>query len=169
MRDAIAASKKPILISHGGCAAVHAHPRNKDDETLRQLAVRGGYFGVYLMPYLSASPNVPTKEDVLNHLDHALDVCGADHVGIGSDGGIQSFQLNDEQRKSFLEDMAQRKAAGIAAPEEDRFPYVPELNSDMRMRDIAEGLRKRGKPWNVVERVVGANFHRTIGEIWSET
>jgi len=166
--DAIAASSKPILISHGGCAAVHVHPRNKDDETLRKLAARGGYFGVYLMPYLSASPAVPTEEDVLRHIEHGLDVCGSDHVGIGSDGEIAAFELTEEQRKVFLDDMAHRKQAGIAAPEEDRFPYVPELNSPLKMEKIAEGLRKRGHPWSVVEKVLGSNFQRTIGEIWGE-
>jgi membrane dipeptidase len=166
MRDAIAASKKPILITHGGCAAIHAHPRNKDDETLRQLVARGGYFGIYLMPYLSASPNVPTKEDLLNHLDHAIKICGADHVGIGSDGSIQSLELTDEQRKSFAEDMAQRQKAGIAAPEEDRLPYVPELKSNLRMREIAEGLQKRNVPWTTIEKVLGQNFQRAISEIW---
>ena len=132
-------SAKPILISHGGCAAVHAHPRNKDDETLRKLAARGGYFGVFLMPYLSASPAVPTEDDVLRHIEHALDVCGADHVGIGSDGEIATFSLTEEQRKAFLEDMAHRKQAGIAAPEEDRFPYVPELK-----HKPAHGKDRRG-------------------------
>ncbi|HXN64294.1 MAG TPA: membrane dipeptidase [Candidatus Acidoferrales bacterium] len=167
--DAIDASAKPILISHGGCDAVHAHPRNKDDESLRKLATRGGYFGVFLMPYLSASPAVPTEEDVLRHVEHALDVCGADHVGIGSDGEIATFSLTEEQRKAFEEDMAQRKRAGIAAPEEDRFPYVPDLSTNLRMEKIAAGLRKRGQPWPVVEKVLGANFHRTIGEIWGTT
>ena len=167
--DAIDESAKPILISHGGCAAVHAHLRNKDDETLRKLAARGGYFGVFLMPYLSASPAVPTEDDVLRHIEHALDVCGADHVGIGSDGEIATFTLTDEQRKAFLEDMAHRKQAGIAAPEEDRFPYVPDLSTNLRMEKIAAGLSKRGQPWTVVEKVLGANFQRTIGEIWGTT
>ncbi len=167
IREAIVASKKPVLISHAGCAALHAHPRNKDDETMRQLANRGGYFGVYLMPYLSASPIVPTKGDVLNHIEHALKICGEDHVGIGSDGSIPSLELTDDQRKAFQQDMAQRKKSGIAAPEEDRLPYVPELSSCLRMREIAEGLRAHSIPWTTVEKVLGANFHRTISDIWS--
>src|SRR5262249_51843405 len=87
--EGIAQSAKPVLISHAGCAAVYAHPRNKPDEILKSLADHGGYFGIYLMPYLVASPTVPTREHVLDHLLHAINVCGADHVGIGSDGGIQ--------------------------------------------------------------------------------
>ncbi|HUL16383.1 MAG TPA: membrane dipeptidase, partial [Terriglobales bacterium] len=46
--DAIENSKKPVLITHAGCAAVYAHPRNKPDDILKALADRGGYFGVYL-------------------------------------------------------------------------------------------------------------------------
>src|SRR5450755_3785163 len=80
--EAIEASATPVLITHSGCAAVYAHPRNKPDEILKALADRGGYFGVYLMPYLVASPTVPTREHVLDHLVHAINVCGADHVGI---------------------------------------------------------------------------------------
>ena len=89
--EAIAASSKPVLISHSGCAAVYAHPRNKPDEILRSLADRGGYFGVYLMPYLVASPTVPTRQHVLDHLVHAIDVCGADHVGIGSTAPLRKL------------------------------------------------------------------------------
>ncbi len=70
--DGIAQSAKPVLITHSGCAAVYAHPRNKPDEILKALADRGGYFGVYLMPYVVASPTVPTRE-------HVLRSCGARH------------------------------------------------------------------------------------------
>jgi hypothetical protein len=62
--------------------------KRKPDEILQSLAARGGYFDLYLMPYLLASPTVPTREHVLDHLLHAINVCGADHVGIASDGSI---------------------------------------------------------------------------------
>jgi len=80
--DGIAESKKPVLITHSGCAAVYAHPRSKPDEILKALADRGGYFGVYLMPYVVASPTVPTREHVIDHVVHAINVCGADHVAL---------------------------------------------------------------------------------------
>ena len=164
--DAIAASSKPVLISHSGCAAVSAHPRNKPDEVLRSLADRGGYFGVYLMPYLVASPTLPTREHVLAHLLHAINVCGADHVGIGSDGSIEAVHLTDDQKKAFDADIARRKKLGIGAPGEDRYPYVPDVNGPGHMELIASELQKRGQPGSVVEKVLGANFYRIIGEIW---
>ena len=164
--EAIAQSAKPVLISHSGCAAVYAHPRSKPDEILKALADRGGYFGVYLMPYLVASPTVPTREHVLDHLVHAIKVCGADHVGIGSDSAIQKTVLTAEQKAAFDKDIARRKQLGIGAPGEDRYPYVPDLNGPDHMEVIAAELAKRGQPAAVIEKVLGANFARVIGEIW---
>jgi membrane dipeptidase len=164
--EAISASSKPVLISHSGCAAVYSHPRNKPDEILKSLADRGGYFGVYLMPYLVASPTVPTRQHVLDHLVHAINVCGADHVGIGSDGSIQAVVLTNAQKAEFDADIARRKKLGIGAPGEDRYPYVPDLNGPDHMQIIAEELAQCGQPLSVVEKVLGANFQRVLGEIW---
>jgi membrane dipeptidase len=167
--EAIAASKRPVLISHSGCASIYAHPRNKPDEVMKALAEKGGYFGVYLMPYLVASPTVPTREHVINHVLGAINVCGADHVGIGSDGSIEAVTLTAEQKKAFDEDIARRKKLGIGAPGEDRYPYVPDLNGPDHMEMIAAELQKRGQPSSVIEKVLGANFQRIIGEIWGTT
>jgi len=164
--EAIAASKKPVLVSHSGCASIYAHPRNKPDEVMKALADKGGYFGVYLMPYLVASPTAPTREHVINHVLGALNVCGADHVGIGSDGSIQAVKLTPEQQKQFDEDIARRKKLGIGAPGEDRYPYVPDLTGPDHMEAIAAELQKRGQPSAVIEKMLGANFQRIIGEIW---
>ena len=164
--EGIARSTKPVLISHSGCAAVYPHPRNKPDEILKALADRGGYFGVYLMPYLVASPTVPTRQHVLDHVVHAVNACGSDHVGIGSDGAIQKTVLTPEQKDAFDKDIARRKQLGIGAPGEDRYPYVPDLNGPDHMQVIADELARRGQPSPVIEKVLGANFQRVIREIW---
>jgi membrane dipeptidase len=39
--DGIAASKKPVLITHAGCRAVYMHPRSKEDRELKALAEKG--------------------------------------------------------------------------------------------------------------------------------
>jgi membrane dipeptidase len=106
------------------------------------------------MPYLVASPTAPTREHVLNRVIHAINVCGADHVGIGSDGSIQKTILTAEQKAAFDQDIARRKKLGIGAPGEDRYPYVPDLNGP------------DGQPAQVIEKILGANFQGVIGEIW---
>jgi membrane dipeptidase len=164
--EAVVTSRKPVLITHSGCAAVYAHPRNKPDEILKAVADRGGYLGIFLMPYLAPSPRVPTREDVLAHLLHAINVCGADHVGIGSDGGIEKVVLTPSQKADFNRDMARRQVLGIAAPGEDRYPYLPDLNGPDHMEIIAAELAKRGQPDSTIEKVLGANFHRALGDTW---
>ncbi len=165
--DAIAASSKPVIVSHAGCAAIHAHPRNKTDDQLRALARKGGVVGIYDLPYLRASPKQPTLEDYMEHMEHALNVAGEDHVGIGSDVSIQPFDTSPKGMAEFNVMREDRQKAGLAAPEEDRPTYVVGLNVMRRGEIIADQLLKRGHPARVAEKILGANFSRVLGEIWT--
>ena len=160
-------SAKPPIMTHAGCAAIHAHPRNKTDEQLRALADRGGVVGIFDLPYLTASPKQPTLEDYLEHLEHALRVAGEDHVGIGSDVGILPLDVSEKGMAELNKELEERRTAGLAAPEEDRPPYVVGLNTPRRIEVILDGLLKRGYPPGVVEKVVGANFARVFADIWT--
>ena len=164
--DGIEASTRPVSITHSGCNAVYRHPRNKDDATLRRLADRGGVVGIYLMPFLNeAGP--PTAEDVVAHIEHALSVCGEDHVGIGTDQGIVPLDVGGDFQQRFDEVSAMRSAAGIAAPREDTVPYVPELNHPRRLETIATMLAARGHASPVIEKILGDNFLRLFREVWA--
>ncbi len=120
--DALDASSRPVIASHSGCQALHAHPRNLSDEQLRALAANGGVVGiVFCVPFLSAaggaedarwrdSPGYrelagandtelflrrgeylqekaePLPLDVVvDHIAHAAEIAGVEHVGLGSD------------------------------------------------------------------------------------
>jgi membrane dipeptidase len=85
MAEAIAASKAPVAMRHTGCRALVDLPRNTRDNELKALADRGGVAGIYFMPFLRKSGQ-PHAEDLIHHLEHAVNVCGEDHVGIGTDG-----------------------------------------------------------------------------------
>lgn len=165
---AMAASGKLVAITHAGCSAVHPHLRNKTDEQLRALAEQGGVFGVYDLFYLAPAGVQPTLEHYIAHMTHALDVCGEDHVGIGSDTTFTAFALSDEDRAAWHAETARRVAAGVAAPEEDgRLPYTEGLNRPDRTLVIADALLKRGYPARVAEKVLGGNFVRLFSETWS--
>lgn len=165
--DGIAASAGPVAISHSGCAAVAAHPRSKRDEELRALAERGGVVGIYLMPFLSPG-RVPTAADVVAHIEHAVQVCGEDHVGIGSDLSVTPIDGSDAYWAAHREFVSGRVARGIAAPAEDPAILftVPELNSARRMERIADALAARGHSSGRIEKVLGANWVRLFGEVW---
>jgi membrane dipeptidase len=165
--DAIAASSKPVVMTHAGCAAVHPHPRNKTDEQLRALAAKGGVVGIYDLPYLAASPRQPTVDDYMAHMEHALKVVGEEHVGVGSDVSIDPFDTSPKGIAEFNKFEEQRQKSGLAAPEEDRPTYVVGLNIPRRIEVIADQLLKRGYPARTAEKVIGANFVRVFGEIWT--
>jgi membrane dipeptidase len=166
--EGIQASTAPVGITHTGCNAVARHPRSKDDEELRAAAEGGGVVGIYLMPFLTPG-RVPTAEDVVAHVEHALDVCGEDHVGIGSDLSITPIDGSDEYWSKHREFVSRRIAAGIAAPAEDPDVLftVPDLNSHRRMELIADALSARGHNDRVIEKVIGGNWVRLCGEVWS--
>jgi len=165
--DALAISKKPVIITHAGCSAVHAHPRNKTDEQLKALADKGGVMGIYDLPYLSASPKQPTVDDYMAHMERALKVMGEDHVGVGSDAGLQPFDTSPKGMAEFNKEEEQRQKSGLAAPEEDRPTYAIGLNIPRRIEVIADQLLKRGYSVRVTEKVIGGNFVRVFGEIWA--
>lgn len=164
--EVIALSKTPALITHAGCAAIHAHPRNKPDALLKAVAAKGGCVGIYDLPYLVASPKQPTLADYLAHLTHALGVCGEDHVGIGSDSGLEPFDLSPKGLEELHKALEHRQKTGVAAPEEDRPMYVIGLNLPRRSEVIADGLLKRGYSERVAEKVLGLNFTQAIARSW---
>ncbi len=166
--DGIAASRVPVAITHTGCNAVARHPRSKDDTELRALAEKGGVVGIYLMPFLTPG-RVPLRADVLDHIEHAIDVCGEDHVGIGSDLSTTPIDGSDEYWMRHREFVSARIARGVAAPAEDPdiLFTVQDLNTHRRMELIADGLAERGHPDARIEKVIGGNWVRLFGEIWA--
>lgn len=73
-----------VMVSHASCRAVYETPRNLADDQLRALADRGGVLGVMAHP-LVVDPARPTLDRFIDHIDHAIDVMGVEHVGLGSD------------------------------------------------------------------------------------
>jgi membrane dipeptidase len=167
---AIAASSRPPLITHSGCREVYRHPRSKEDRELKAMADKGGVLGIYLMPFLGGAPGpgqASTGEAVIRHLEHALKVCGVDHVGIGSDMSVSPIEESPEYLKAERAFAAGRKGRGIQAPDEDRPLYIPDLNQPRRLELIAARLAAKGHPSRLVEKVIGGNFHRVFKEIWT--
>ncbi len=165
--DAMAASCRPVIMSHAGCAAVHRHPRNKTDDQLRALADKGGVIGIYDLPYLAASPKQPAIADYMAHMEHALKMAGEDHVGIGSDVPIKPFDISQKGMAEFNKWEQERQKSGLAAPEEDRPVYVLGLNVPRKIEIIADHLLKRGYSAHAVEKVIGGNFVRVLKEAWT--
>jgi membrane dipeptidase len=166
----IAASTRPPLITHSGCREVYRHPRSKEDRELKAMADKGGVLGIYLMPFLGGAEGpkqASTADAVMRHVEHALKVCGEDHVGIGSDMSVSPIEETPEYVKAERAFADGRARRGYQAPDEDRPLYIPDLNQPRRLELIAERLAARGHAITVIEKVIGGNFSRAFKEIWT--
>jgi len=83
--DALKVSTAPVVVSHSSSKAVCFHDRGKTDELAKAVAGRGGFFGVVIVPGFIAESTEATLDDFARHVEHLVDVCGIDHVGIGTD------------------------------------------------------------------------------------
>ncbi len=166
--DGIAASTAPMAITHTGCRALVDLPRNTYDKDLKALADRGGVAGIYFMPFLRLSGQ-PHAEDLWRHLERAVDVCGEDHVGLGTDGPIGGALINEAFIAAAQKAHEERVRAGVAAPGEtgDVFTLIPEYNDPRRFKLLADDLSRRGWSSGRIEKILGKNFARLFTEVWS--
>lgn len=165
--DGIAASTKPPLITHSGCREVYRHPRSKEDRELKAMADKGGVLGIYFMPFIGPGSGAPTLDMLMRQIDYALNVCGVDHVGIGSDLSTAPIEETPDYLREAKAFVDSRAARGISAPDESRPLFIPELNHPRRIEGVARALATRGHPASVIEKVIGGNFHRALKDIWT--
>jgi len=166
--ESIALASQPMTISHTGCNSIYQHPRNNDDAELKAVANKGGVVGIYLMPFLEGGDGEITADVLLRHLEHAINVCGEDHVSIGSDQGVVPVNDGPEYPEMVRKDVERRMVAGISAPGEtpNRPPFIPELNSVRRMELIAWYMHRNGYSDGVIEKVMGRNLLNLYQIVW---
>jgi membrane dipeptidase len=170
--EAAQISKQPISINHTGCRALNDLPRNKTDEELARVASKGGFIGIYFMPFLNSTGHA-TAADVVAHIDHAVNVCGEDHVGIGTDGSTTAIDDLDAYKSVLAAEVAARRKAGVSAAGErpDTLPFVVDLRGVNQFRELAvrlarPGPSRRGYSTARIEKIMGQNFLRYAREVW---
>jgi len=160
MNEAIAFSRQPVIMSHGGCKAVYENPRTSTDKNIRALAEKGGVIGIFQI-----NPNLGPKErntldDYLNHIDHVANIAGVEHVGIGSDREHKIIPDTEGERRRLEAEMARVSDKKILWPF-----FLSELNHPRRMETIRDGLKKRGHTQHDIDKIMGSNFYRVFKDI----
>ncbi|WP_318987531.1 dipeptidase [Falsiroseomonas ponticola] len=90
MLEAASLSTTPVVATHACCHELRPHPRNLDAEQLRALRNCGGLIQITAVPSFLVAPGPDgharaTIRDYVDHVDHAVQRIGLDHVGLSSD------------------------------------------------------------------------------------
>ena len=110
--DALDISRVPIVCSHSSARALCDHPRNLTDDQMRALAAKGGVAQTTIYGGFLRRHGESTILDVLDHLEHAIEIMGIDHVGLGTDfdgdGGVRGLANSSELIHFTLQLLARR-------------------------------------------------------------
>jgi membrane dipeptidase len=131
----------PFSVTHAGCRAVCDHPRNLADWQLEALAECGGVLGMMAIAF-AVDRDAPTLSRWLDHFDHAVDVMGIEHVGLGADF-VDQAEPGRAAKSRFALD-------GFAGP--DDFPA------------LVAALRARGYDGRRLEAITSGNWLRVLRE-----
>ena len=98
--QALEISSMPIVCSHSSARALCDHQRNLTDDQMRALAQKGGVAQTTIYHGFLRQDGEATINDVIAHLEHAIEVMGIDHVGLGTDfdgdGGVKGLANSSE-------------------------------------------------------------------------
>ena len=110
--DALDISTCPIVCSHSSARALCDHPRNLTDDQMRALAAKGGVAQTTIYNGFLRQHGEATILDVISHLEHAIEIMGIDHVGLGTDfdgdGGVRGLANSSELIQFTLQLLARR-------------------------------------------------------------
>lgn len=160
--DAFEASRKPVLITHSNCRAlVPGHPRCKTDEAIKKMAASGGVMGITGVRMFVKVDEPTTIEHVLDHFDHVRKLVGVQHLGVGSDVDLDGYDKMTPAEQQRLR--ANYKGTYAFREKTD----IERLDHPKRMYDLTEGLIRRGYSDSDIELILGGNFRRVLGQIWT--
>jgi membrane dipeptidase len=153
--DALTQAGKPAVFSHSNCAAVHPHFRNLTDEQIRACAATGGLVGlsgssIYL------GDDAVRSETMFRHLDHVVQLVGAEHACLGLDVVFEVEPLNQFMRARPEEwpDAAQPDWPGVHYAQPGQ---LAELTALM----LSAGYGERA-----ARGILGENLMRVCGAVW---
>ena len=163
--DAIKYSEKGVSINHSMCEALHKnHPRAKTDRQLKCMSEKGGVIGIICLGYM-IGPKIgieTTFQTYLDHIEHAINVAGIDHVGLAADFAIQGIKSSGATKENwYLPRLKNFKPSyKVQWP-----PWILELDTSKRYLNVASGLKKRGYKYKEIEKILGLNWLRYYSDI----
>ena len=82
VRDVLALTDKPVIVSHTGLNGHCDSPRNISDDLMKAIADHGGLIGVGFWDGAVCDPSI---ENIADAIVYAITLLGVEHVALGSD------------------------------------------------------------------------------------
>ncbi|HEX5165580.1 MAG TPA: membrane dipeptidase [Thermomicrobiales bacterium] len=168
--DAMEVSTAPVIVSHSSSAAVAKHDRGKSDKLAKAVADQGGYFGVVAIPgFIRETPGA-SIDDVVRQIEHLVNVCGIDHVGIGTD------KAGPGPRTSSMVEFPDSMPAGLPGDfnwsgfriQEHRQTPEYQMEGFESLADwpnITAGLAQAGFNEDELRKLLGLNYLRVFRDV----
>jgi membrane dipeptidase len=166
--DAIEASAKPVIVSHGNVKAVCDSVRNLRDDQIKAIAAKGGVIGMNGFPAFVAKKTRPTLDDLIDHVDYIEKLVGVKHVSVGIDYYEGQAGVADDTMAKTAYDHVVR--AGIWNPRDYPPPpwYYPQgIEMPDKLPNLTEALLRRGYSEQDVRGILGLNLIRVFKEVWT--
>ncbi len=129
--DALDVARKPVVATHGNARALRDTVRYLTDDQIRAIAATQGLICPSPTP-LGPGGEDPSLDMLLDHIDHMVELVGADHVGFGTD-----FIGQTDHRPAGLGDVGET-------------------------HHLVEGLAQRGHSAATINKIIGGNFMRVF-------
>jgi membrane dipeptidase len=152
--DLSAVTTRPMIYSHSGMRAMWDHPRNVTDDQARACAETGGVIGIAGVGIFLGS-NTATIDALVAHIDHAVELVGIEHVGLGSDYCFDGDDFTAEAAANpqlFPAAYTRWGPLNFVAPED--------------LLCLDDALAQRGYDHAAIAAVLGGNFRRVAGQVW---
>ncbi|MDT4923969.1 MAG: hypothetical protein QOG01_1682 [Pseudonocardiales bacterium] len=152
--DLSAVTTRPMIYSHSGMRAMWDHPRNVTDDQARACAETGGVIGIAGVG-IFLGPNTATIDALVVHIDHAVELVGIEHVGLGSDYCFDGDDFTAEAAANpqlFPAAYTRWGPLNFVAPED--------------LLCLDDALAQRGYDHAAIAAVLGGNFRRVAGQVW---
>ena len=174
--DAVKHSEKPIAATHAGVYTLaRSHGRNKPDDLLKGIADTGGILGLPTQPcFVKRDPDThvvqqATVDDVIDHIDYAVNLMGIDHVGFGSDMSNYAARTLDPPRDSNIRLVRAKRPDVFGVGPTDKYdPFPIGLDNHAKMLNLTRGLIKRGYSDEDTKKILGDNWLRIFNEVWQD-
>ena len=171
--EALEVSKQPPTFTHTNCHGTYGFKfmRGKSDEELQAIAEGGGVTGMTCIARFvreEGDLDGSTIDHYLDHVDYAVNLIGADHVGIGLDinEGLTPDDYYGVHNQTYEARFQGDPTSHVRRKHPYEHYYVFGLETVSNIKYITEGLVARSYSDDEIMKILGDNWLRYFKTIW---